>query len=39
MARLIDDVFKNQKSVPEQMSEFGFHKTKDTHTAEYVKKS
>lgn len=39
MARLIDDVFKKQKFVPEQMSEFGFQKTKDTHTAEYVKKS
>ncbi len=39
MARLIDDVFKKQKFVPEQMSEFDFQKTKDTHTAEYVKKS
>lgn len=34
MARLIDDVFKNQKFIPEQMSEFGFQKTKDTYTYE-----
>ena len=39
MTRLIDDVFKSQKFIPELMSEFGFQKTKDTHTAEYVKKS
>jgi predicted DNA-binding protein (MmcQ/YjbR family) len=34
MARLIDDVFKNQRFVLEQMSEFGFQKTKDTYTYE-----
>jgi hypothetical protein len=34
MARLIDDVFKNQKFIPEQMSEFGFQKTGDTYTYE-----
>lgn len=39
MTRLIDDVFKNQKFIPELMSEFGFQKTKDTYTAEYGKKS
>ena len=39
MARLIDDVFKNQRFISEQMSEFGFQKTKDTYTAEYGKKS
>lgn len=34
MARLIDDVFKKQKFVPEQMSEFGFQKIEDTYTYE-----
>ena len=34
MARLIDDVFKNQRFIPEQMSEFGFQKTEDTYTYE-----
>ena len=34
MARLIDDVFKNQKFIPEQMSEFGFHKIEGTYTYE-----
>ena len=32
MARLIDDVFKKQKFVPKQMSEFGFQKTGDSYT-------
>lgn len=39
MARLIDDIFKHQKFIPTQMTEFGFQKTKDTYTAEYGKKS
>ena len=34
MARLIDDVFKNQKFIPEQMSEFGFQKIANTYTYE-----
>ena len=34
MVRLIDDVFKNQKFIPEQMSEFGFQKTEDTYIYE-----
>lgn len=34
MVRLIDDVFKNQKFIPEQMSEFGFQKTGNTYTYE-----
>lgn len=34
MARLIDDVFKNQRFIPEQMSVFGFQKTEDTYTYE-----
>ena len=32
MARLIDDVFKNQKFIPEQMSKFGFQKIEDIYT-------
>ena len=34
MTRLIDDVFKNQKFIPELMSEFGFQKTEDTYIYE-----
>lgn len=34
MARLIDDVFKNQRFISEQMSEFGFHKIEGTYTYE-----
>ncbi|MFR0594388.1 MmcQ/YjbR family DNA-binding protein [Limosilactobacillus mucosae] len=34
MVRLIDDVFKNQKFIPEQMSEFDFQKTGNTYTYE-----
>lgn len=34
MARLIDDAFKNQRFIPEQMSEFGFHKIEGTYTYE-----
>lgn len=34
MTRLIDDVFKKQKFIPEQMSEFGFQKIEDTYTYE-----
>lgn len=34
MARLIDDVFKNQKFIPEQMSKFGFQKIENTYTYE-----
>ena len=34
MARLIDDVFKNQRFIPEQMSEFGFQKIEGTYTYE-----
>ena len=34
MARLIDDVFKHQKFIPTQMTEFGFQKTGDSYTYE-----
>lgn len=34
MARLIDDVFKKQRFIPEQMSEFGFQKIGNTYTYE-----
>lgn len=34
MARLIDDVFKNQRFIPTQMTEFGFQKTGDSYTYE-----
>ena len=34
MARLIDDVLKKQRFIPEQMSEFGFQKIGNTYTYE-----
>lgn len=34
MARLIDDIFKHQKFIPTQMTEFGFQKTGDSYTYE-----